>query len=96
MVTVGLGGTAAPLKSRDQLRIGEQFAITHMEEKALPAWYIPKFINPICARVIWGPQSDYFSPETLNIFLNSEYTITPQSDRQGYRLKGQNYPYKII
>jgi allophanate hydrolase subunit 2 len=39
--------------------------------------------------VILGPQDDYFSERGIETFLSSEYTITPQSDRMGYRLQGE-------
>jgi allophanate hydrolase len=39
-------------------------------------------------RVILGPQADYFTDEALRTFLSSEYTVTPQSDRMGFRLEG--------
>lgn len=35
-----------------------------------------------------GPQEDYFSKQGIEAFTSSEYTITPQSDRMGYRLQG--------
>jgi allophanate hydrolase subunit 2 len=38
--------------------------------------------------VILGPQQDRFSPKGLETFLSSEYTVSPQSDRMGYRLQG--------
>ena len=39
-------------------------------------------------RVILGPQADYFTDEALRAFLESEYTVSPQSDRMGFRLEG--------
>lgn len=39
-------------------------------------------------RVIVGPQADYFTHEGIETFLSSEYTISPQADRMGYRLEG--------
>lgn len=39
-------------------------------------------------RVVMGPQDDYFSAKGIVTFLNSEYTLTSQSDRMGYRLDG--------
>jgi len=35
-----------------------------------------------------GPQDDYFSKKGIDTFTSSEYTVTPQSDRMGYRLEG--------
>lgn len=40
-------------------------------------------------RVIAGPQSDYFSAESLARFFDSEYTVGAGSDRMGMRLDGQ-------
>ena len=39
-------------------------------------------------RVMVGPQADYFTDEALHTFLSSEYTVSPQADRMGYRLEG--------
>ncbi len=39
-------------------------------------------------RIILGPQNDYFSAESISTLLNSEYKISLESDRMGYRLDG--------
>lgn len=39
-------------------------------------------------RVIKGPQFNSFSEEAVNTFINSEFKISDQSDRMGYRLVG--------
>ena len=39
-------------------------------------------------RVVLGPQDDYFTAAAIETFLASTYTISPQSDRMGYRLEG--------
>src|SRR5205814_4055101 len=39
-------------------------------------------------RVILGPQADYFTEDAVATFLSSEYTVSFQSDRMGYRLEG--------
>lgn len=39
-------------------------------------------------RVMLGPQDEYFTPAGLKTLESSRYTITPQSDRMGYRLSG--------
>jgi antagonist of KipI len=88
MVKAAFGGTGGALKSGDRLKIGEKITGVNFGVKALPDRYIPKYSTQNNLGVILGPQSDYFSSETLALFLNSEYTITSQSDRQGYRLIG--------
>ncbi len=39
-------------------------------------------------RVVLGPQADYFTDGAVQTFLSSDYTVSPQSDRMGYRLAG--------
>jgi allophanate hydrolase len=39
-------------------------------------------------RVILGPQADYFTEGAVETFLASEYTVSLQSDRMGFRLDG--------
>lgn len=39
-------------------------------------------------RVVMGPQDDYFTQQGIHTFLSSEYMLTSQSDRMGYRLEG--------
>lgn len=45
------------------------------------------FKEPI--RVVLGPQDNAFTKEGIETFLNAEYTLTPASDRMGFRLKGK-------
>lgn len=39
-------------------------------------------------RVLPGPQTDYFTASALDALQRTRYTISPQSDRMGYRLAG--------
>lgn len=39
-------------------------------------------------RVVLGPDDRLFSSRSIERFLSCAYTVTPQSDRQGYRLRG--------
>jgi biotin-dependent carboxylase-like uncharacterized protein len=39
-------------------------------------------------RVLFGPQDDEFADEAKQLFLASEWKISPTSDRMGYRLEG--------
>lgn len=45
------------------------------------------FKEPI--RVVLGPQDDAFTKEGLETFKSTVYTLTPASDRMGFRLKGK-------
>ncbi|SUM71193.1 urea amidolyase [Staphylococcus saccharolyticus] len=44
--------------------------------------------------VIKGPQFDAFSEDIISKFTNSEFEISQQSDRMGYRLSGEKVPPK--
>jgi 5-oxoprolinase (ATP-hydrolysing) subunit C len=39
-------------------------------------------------RVVLGPQHDYFPDSSVAAFFNSEFIVSPDSDRIGMRLKG--------
>lgn len=39
-------------------------------------------------RVLMGPQDDYFSPEQIALFLDSEWRVGGRSDRMAYALEG--------
>lgn len=79
-----LGGLkGAPLKAGDRLpcrteaqdREPMQLAVDLLEES-----------GPF--RVMMGPQDDYFTPETISLLLESEFTVSPQADRMGFQLTG--------
>lgn len=39
-------------------------------------------------RVLWGPHDDRFTPDAVRALHESRYTISPDSNRMGYRLDG--------
>jgi antagonist of KipI len=49
---------------------------------------VPDENAPQSVRVIAGPQWHGFAAATQQAFLDSEFAITPNSDRMGYRLQG--------
>lgn len=50
--------------------------------------YIPEYSKTADISIVFGPQEDYFSEEARNTFISSEYKITSESDRMGFRLDG--------
>lgn len=56
--------------------------------RALAPSAVPQYPSTITVRVMLGPHEDHFTPQTLETFLAAEYALSPQSDRQGYRLVG--------
>ncbi|MFH1756725.1 MAG: biotin-dependent carboxyltransferase family protein [Pseudomonadota bacterium] len=61
---------------------------------SLPEGLLPVYDKNWRVRVILGPQSDYFTRRGIGTFLSSEYEITPQADRMGYRLQGPKIEHK--
>jgi antagonist of KipI len=55
---------------------------------------IPEYSSSVTARVILGPQQDAFEDEAVRTLCSSEYEVTAQSDRMGYRLKGPPLRHK--
>ncbi|WP_240512037.1 biotin-dependent carboxyltransferase family protein [Paludifilum halophilum] len=54
----------------------------------------PVYKEHLQVRVVPGPEYEVFTPAGIATFFNSDYRITPQSDRMGYRLKGPNIPHR--
>jgi antagonist of KipI len=78
-----------PLKAGDLLPLPPcPFKGPELAGRSLPISLHPAYQRNPCLRVILGPFADYFSAEGQEAFLTSTYTITPQSDRMGYRLHG--------
>lgn len=70
-------GDIVPLKLAD---------VNDRDEYALPRPLELAQDQPI--RVVLGPQADYFTDGAMKTFLSSDYTVSPQADRMGYRLEG--------
>ena len=47
-----------------------------------------EYKNPFVLRVMLGPQTHCFLPDTREEFLRAEYVVAPNSNRMGYRLQG--------
>lgn len=57
------------------------------EPRKIPDELLPEFSSDIVLRAIPGPQDDYFE-EGLEIFFTSEYKVSLDANRMGYRLEG--------
>lgn len=92
-VKSGIGGfEGRALKSGDRLKNG----IFNQLKPGLklPPEFTPLYKTSNTLRVILGPQDDYFTGEGIQTLLNSEYTISNEADRVGYRLIGPVIKHK--
>ena len=55
---------------------------------SLPPELMRPLPTPFTIRVIPGPQAGHFTARGTATFLESEYTVSPKSDRQGIRTEG--------
>lgn len=55
---------------------------------------IPRYSNSYTARVIMGQEEDRFEEDSIRTFFDTEYTLTAQCDRMGYRLEGSEIKHK--
>lgn len=80
----GLEGRA--LRTGDGLPVGPVPARTALLR--LPPRYIPEYQADNELRVVLGPQQDHFTEQGIRTFLESEYLVSVQADRMGFRLEG--------
>jgi biotin-dependent carboxylase-like uncharacterized protein len=78
----GLGSPyPRPLQAGDELQTKDASGVPERRIELPAATDAP-------IRVLWGPQDDEFADETKQLFLDSEWKVSPTSDRMGYRLEG--------
>jgi biotin-dependent carboxylase-like uncharacterized protein len=82
------GRMGAPLNANDVLSVGGFRSRTAVPRRTLPAHLRPALSSQHTVRVILGPQTDRFTSRGLDTFLHSTYSLSPRSDRQGFRTEG--------
>lgn len=77
------------LQTGDVLKCGAPSRpLTDLAARTLPAEARPAYSDTPTLDVIMGPQDKYFTDESTAAFLAHDYTVSPTSDRMGYRLEG--------
>lgn len=84
----GMGGVEGrALRIGDVLPIGPQPEAGPRRASAGPAsHWLGSGVRGL--RVLMGPQDDWFTEASRHAFFASAYTVSPRSDRMGYRLEG--------
>jgi biotin-dependent carboxylase-like uncharacterized protein len=87
---IGLGGhEGRALQEGDELKIGEaRDGAEGRAGMALDEGQIPTYPTETALRVIIGLASYRITEEGMEEFLNTEWTVTPDADRVGYRYTG--------
>jgi antagonist of KipI len=89
------GYRGRPLIKGDLIDIQE---IRPVGPRSIPAALIPAMGPPHILRVIEGPESDFFVPESVKRFYestgSSPYTVSTRFNRTGIRLQGRHLVFK--
>jgi len=87
-----LGGyKGRPLKKGDIIQSGQGSLLD--SPRQLPESRIPRHSDETLLRAVPGPQDDFFD-EGLATLFTSEFTVTNNADRMGYRLQGSLIRHK--
>lgn len=79
------------IENRDVVEFGDKQQIKYHEVPSALRFIYPQ-VQTI--RVLPGTERDRFTDEGYQTFLNSEYTVSNQNDRMGYRLSGSTLAHK--
>ena len=83
-----VGGVAGRvLKAGDILAAGDAKKMA-AGPVAVPAEWVPQYMDVSEVRVMAGPQDDLFEADALSVMCSGEYKVTNDADRMGYRLEG--------
>lgn len=86
---IGLGGLEGrALQEGDELGIGEAGDRSDQVGRAVAEEQIPTYSSETELRMIIGLASYRLTEESMEEFLNTEWTVTTDADRVGYRYKG--------
>jgi biotin-dependent carboxylase-like uncharacterized protein len=89
----GIGGLEGrALRKGDILQTGKP--VPAPKRARVPSEYIPLYQQQIELRVILGPQDNCFTEDGIRTFLQSEYTVSTQADRMGFRLEGPKIQHR--
>lgn len=88
-IAAGFGGLEGrPLRKGDVLYSDSPARYLNTKSRSFNSANTPLYAKEQRLRVIFGPQDNHFPTQAKEIFLNSAFKVTPQSDRTGIRLGG--------
>ena len=92
----GIGGfEGRKLKSNDEINLrNSNISFEEVVNGVIPFKYVPNYNQNCSVRAILGPQDDCFTEESIEKFFGSEYEVTNEADRMGYRLSGPALEHK--
>lgn len=96
-VTSGVGGLdGVPLRRGDKLPVGEASSRNQAPKigTRLDERFLPKLGGEYELRVVEGLCNYRFRAESLETFFSTDYRVTPEANRIGYRLQGERLEFR--
>jgi antagonist of KipI len=85
----GFGGfEGRALRKGDILAAEPAKDLMRYADRAFLPEAVPTYSAPWRLRIVWGPQGDQFSEEGRQTFVTAAFSVSPDSDRTGIRLRG--------
>ena len=85
----GFGGHQGRALRKNDILLSELPSVDlNVADRAFDSVWVPLYYDKWTLRILWGPQHDHFPADSQDIFLNSAYQMSPDSDRTGIRLQG--------
>lgn len=96
-IPAGLGGfEGRALQKGDRLSFTPNVKTGVLDKKILPKPLNIQYQRQAMLRAVKGVEWDGFTPEAQSLFFSTDFTVSPQSNRMGYRLvMGTNLPKKL-
>jgi antagonist of KipI len=89
----GIGGHQGRILAKgDILKRGEGRLLPRM--RRVPERFIPRHASEVRLRAVPGPQQDFFD-HGLDLFFQSDFTVSVNANRMGYRLEGPPIPQRV-
>jgi biotin-dependent carboxylase-like uncharacterized protein len=83
-----------PLRKGDVVPLGDPGELQGRAGRRIRPELRPILEDPWVIRVVPGPQDELFSAEGLELFFTAVWTLSPMSDRMGFRFIGPALPMK--
>lgn len=95
VVRDGIGGLGAAkeasgclIRQGDYLKTVSKEVVKPGINRIVPARYIPEYVGPLSLNLMESYQARAFSAQSRKSLYQTQFTLSPNSDRMGYRLAG--------
>lgn len=86
----------APLAAGDRIGFRQRVGGPAVSISEQPAFDMPRADQVITLDVVMGPRSDWFTPQAQALLAEQTWRVTPQSNRIGIRLAGDQSLERVI